>query len=131
MSCRAAVCQKCGGNGYTRDADGKTKNCSNCKCSGEEPVTRLSTLAIAGHLTSKDRDKQYGAADRNFDDIARSWSAYLDRPLTVSDVSCLLALLKIARLKRNPGHEDSWVDLAGYAALGSELSAETINPVTR
>lgn len=137
MSCRAAVCQKCHGNGYTRAKDGKTKRCKNCKCTGEEPTkeklkpTRLSTLGMAGHLTSKDRNEQYGPADRNFEDIARSWSAYLDRQLTVSDVSCLLALLKIARLKRNPSHEDSWVDLAGYAALGSELSAKTIDPVTR
>jgi len=33
-----------------------------------------------------------------------------------------MALLKIGRLKSNPIHGDSWVDLAGYAACGAELA---------
>ena len=138
MSCRTAVCQKCHGNGYTRAKDGKTKRCKNCKCSGEEKETkeplkptRLSTLGMAGHLTSKERDKEYGPADRNFDDIAQSWSVFFGIPITASDVAIAMALVKIQRLKHNPTHEDSWVDLCGYAALGSELSQKTINPVTR
>jgi len=38
------------------------------------------------------------------------------------DVALMMALLKIARLKGNPIHGDSWVDLAGYAACGAESS---------
>jgi len=137
MSCRTAVCQKCGGNGYTLAKDGKTKRCKNCKCSGEEPTkeklkpTRLSTLGMAGHLTSKDRNEQYGPADRNFDDIAQSWSIHFGIPITAIDVVIAMINVKMQRLKHNPTHEDSWVDICGYAALGSELSAKTIDPVTR
>tara|TARA_Y100001973_G_C5193204_1_gene332348 strand:+ start:221 stop:598 length:378 start_codon:yes stop_codon:yes gene_type:complete len=121
------ICQKCKGNGFLRDGEVITL----CECCCKKPKqknqqpTRLSTLAIAGHLISKDRAEQYGSASKNFDDIARLWSAYLDQDLTKSDVSCLLSLLKIARLKRNANHEDSWIDLAGYAALGSEISDES------
>jgi hypothetical protein len=35
----------------------------------------------------------------------------------------MLGLLKIARLRANPTHRDSWVDLAGYAACGYEVAA--------
>ena len=39
-----------------------------------------------------------------------------------SDVAIIMALVKIARLAASPGHEDSWIDLAGYAALGAEIA---------
>lgn len=44
------------------------------------------------------------------------------RPLTVVDVSMMMALLKIARIKNGGGTGDSFVDLAGYAACGGELN---------
>jgi hypothetical protein len=31
--------------------------------------------------------------------------------------------VKLARLKTSPDHIDSWVDLAGYAAIGGELGS--------
>ena len=34
----------------------------------------------------------------------------------------MMALLKIARVKYNPRHADSWVDIAGYAACGAECA---------
>jgi hypothetical protein len=37
------------------------------------------------------------------------------------EVEQVLALLKIARLRGNPRHDENWVDLAGYAACGAEL----------
>ena len=86
---------------------------------------------MAGHLISKDRDKEYGPADRNFDDIAQSWSIHFGIPITAIDVVIAMIDVKIQRLKHNPTHEDSWVDICGYAALGSELSQKTIDPVTR
>jgi len=33
----------------------------------------------------------------------------------------MMALMKIARLRHNHGHADSWIDLAGYAACGGEI----------
>ena len=43
--------------------------------------------------------------------------------LTAADVAMMCALLKIARLQNMPDHEDSWIDLAGYAACGSEVTS--------
>jgi hypothetical protein len=37
-------------------------------------------------------------------------------------VALMMAWLKIVRASGNPGHEDSFVDLAGYAACGAELA---------
>ena len=31
-----------------------------------------------------------------------------------------MAAVKLARLVETPDHQDSWIDLAGYAAIGSE-----------
>lgn len=36
----------------------------------------------------------------------------------------MMALLKVARIKSGGGTEDSFVDLAGYAACGGELVTE-------
>jgi hypothetical protein len=30
--------------------------------------------------------------------------------------------MKVARLVNDPLHEDSWIDIAGYAAIGFEIS---------
>ena len=38
------------------------------------------------------------------------------------DVACLMALLKIARIGGGRGTEDSFIDLAGYAACGGEIA---------
>ena len=40
------------------------------------------------------------------------------------DVAMMMALLKIARIQSGTGTDDSFVDLAGYAACGGEI-AET------
>lgn len=77
------------------------------------------------------RPKAYGPPERNFDRIARFWSVYAHdamgappdmRTFTATDVACMMALMKIARLEETPDHVDSWVDLAGYAACGAEVS---------
>ena len=34
----------------------------------------------------------------------------------------MMAMLKLARLKSNPGNEDNWVDACGYLACGGELA---------
>jgi hypothetical protein len=38
----------------------------------------------------------------------------------------MMALMKIARLATNPAHEDSWVDLAGYAACGASVAKDLV-----
>ena len=75
------------------------------------------------HATSviEDRQGQYGDPGPLFELIARRWSLTLDQPVTPSQVAVCLIDLKLARLAANPGHLDSIVDVAGYAALLGEL----------
>lgn len=84
--------------------------------------TRTHILDTAAELTYKTRDAEYGSASQNFKDIADLWSSYLDHTVSVVDVAIMMNLLKVARLKRNPQHRDSWIDGCGYLALGGELS---------
>ena len=73
-----------------------------------------------------ERGTQYGGAGGNMAAIAARWSATLGREITpVQAVLCLLDL-KLARLAHDPTHEDSAVDVCGYAALLRELT-ETSN----
>ena len=41
------------------------------------------------------------------------------------DVAMMMALLKIARICTGTGTEDSFIDLAGYAACGGEIAGGT------
>jgi hypothetical protein len=38
----------------------------------------------------------------------------------------MMCWLKMCRLMNGLSHEDSWVDLAGYAALGGELADRSL-----
>ena len=69
------------------------------------------------------REQTYGSASDNFGRIARLWSAYLSVPVSASDVACMMILLKMSRLNTTPEHMDSWIDIAGYAACGGEVSS--------
>lgn len=90
--------------------------------------TRTETLDKANSIVNGARADQYGGPEDSFSRIASLWSSYLTSPelsvsLSSADVACMMALLKIARLRNSPDHDDSWVDLAGYAACGSEVSS--------
>jgi len=68
------------------------------------------------------RAELYGKAEDNAAKIAVGWSVIFGCEVTESQVALAMAWLKIARLIDNPKHEDSWVDLAGYAAYGGKVS---------
>lgn len=70
-----------------------------------------------------DRGTHYGTPEDNFAKTAALWSAFLGRPILVTDVPIMLALLKVARLANDPHHADSAVDLAGYAACLAEVAS--------
>lgn len=40
------------------------------------------------------------------------------------DVAMMMALLKIARIRTGTATDDSYVDLAGYAACGAEINSK-------
>ena len=85
-------------------------------------MNRATTLDTARNYVLKDRAADHGDLENNFTLIAILWSDYLETQVTSSDVAVLMVLLKVARTKSNPGHEDNWVDIAGYAACGAELA---------
>ena len=69
-----------------------------------------------------ERSAQYGDAADNMAAIAARWSATLGREVTPAQVVLCLLDLKLARLAHDPTHEDSAVDVCGYAALLHELT---------
>ena len=66
------------------------------------------------------RAKDYGDSRTNHLRVARLWSVILGQDVTVDQVYLCLVQLKVSRLIETPDHEDSWVDICGYAALGGE-----------
>ena len=86
-----------------------------------KPALRVQVLRDAERTITKDRQDQYGSAEDCFGMIAGMWSAYLGQPVTGFDVAQLMTLLKVARSKANPGHQDNQVDACGYQALAAEM----------
>jgi len=68
-----------------------------------------------------ERSTRYGDASSNMAAIAARWSATLGHEITPAQVVLCLLDLKLVRLAHDPAHEDSAVDVCGYAALLSEL----------
>ena len=85
-------------------------------------MTRKECLDAAAKCVLKDRQNQYGKPEDSFGMIARMWGAYLGVCVSAHDVAAMMALLKIARFRHNPFHEDNAVDLAGYAACMAETA---------
>ena len=69
-----------------------------------------------------ERSTQYGDAATNMAAIAARWSATLGHEISPAQVVLCLLDLKLARLAHDPTHEDSAVDVCGYAALLRELT---------
>ena len=85
-------------------------------------MTRKECLDMAAQCVLQDRASQYGGVEDNFRTISNFWSVYLGRKVYPADVAMMMALLKIARIRGNKAHADSFVDLAGYAACGAECA---------
>ena len=83
-------------------------------------MTREETLDKAKAVVTKDRNDQYGLPESTFGTIAGLWSAYLGRSITPKDVAVMMILLKCARTKHKVS-DDTWIDIAGYAACGAEV----------
>lgn len=98
---------------------------------------RAEILRVAEELINGERARTYGPPETSFGRIAKLWSAmgfrvlppagedvdgYLYREPNAVDVALALTQLKVSRIISSPDHEDSWVDAAGYAALGGEMA---------
>ena len=91
-------------------------------------MTREEILSEAKKCVCGGRDYDYGTPEDSFQKIGTFWTAYLNCAVKIDaeDVAAMMALLKIARISENPQHMDSWVDLAGYAACGGEITGKEI-----
>ena len=83
-------------------------------------MRREEILVKAGSLINGPRAQKYGDARANHARIAKMWSALLDTEVSVEQVYQCMIAVKLARLSVTPDHEDSWVDICGYGALGGE-----------
>ena len=85
-------------------------------------MKREKILEEAIRLITQERAEQHGDARKNFETISVLWSEILKIQVEPHQVALCMASLKIARLVSNSKSEDSWIDLAGYAALGGEFA---------
>jgi len=89
----------------------------------ENAVAPKSILDEAKDIIYGDREKTYGAPDKNLVAIAGYWSNHLltrfgvYHDVTGADVCIMMTLLKAARLGNDVTHRDSLVDAVGYLAL--------------
>lgn len=84
-------------------------------------------LLVKAQTTVKERGQDYGDVLENHHRIADLWSIILGHDVDPEQVALCMAGIKIARLIQTPTHADSWLDLAGYAAVGSECAKAALN----
>ena len=87
-------------------------------------MKRAEILDTAKGYVTDDRQNTHGKPEDTFGNMAALWSAYLGIDITDADAAAMMILLKVARIKENPAHEDNWIDSAGYSACGGELATE-------
>ena len=80
------------------------------------------TMLRSAAQTVAERRKAYGTPVRSMDLLAKRWSLTLGQPVTPAQVAMCLIDLKLTRLAHDPGHQDSILDIAGYAAVLHEVS---------
>ena len=81
-------------------------------------------LETAKELVTGPRAKTYGDKIRNHCNIAKLWTAYLDKEITAHDAAVMMALLKVARTKFGQPTSDTYVDAAAYMAIAGECKHE-------
>ena len=81
-------------------------------------------LDRAEDIVLNQRQKEYSQQSKTqmHIQIAQVWSGILDRDVTAHEVALCMAGLKLVRASCQPGHEDSYVDLCGYAAIAAEIA---------
>jgi len=89
-------------------------------------MNRSELLETAKNIVNGARQKNYGSPENCFQIIADFWNIYLINKkscgISPKDVAAMMVLMKVSRLCNDITHEDSWVDIAGYAANGVEVS---------
>ena len=96
-------------------------------------MNRSDILEAAKVCVCGEREQDYGKPEDNFETIGLFWVTYLHAAhpdyfkampidgITAKDVAAMMGLLKVARIATG-SKEDSFVDLAGYAACAGEIA---------
>ena len=93
-------------------------------------MKRQKVLETAAKLIHGDRAKDYGDAYKNHQRIADGWNIIIEGAIekngqiTPAHVTLMMDWVKTSRLIETIDHEDSWIDKAGYTALGAEFIEE-------
>ena len=93
-------------------------------------MKRQKVLETAAKLIHGDRAKDYGDAHQNHQRIADGWNIIIEGAIekhgqiTPAHVTLMMDWVKTSRLIETIDHEDSWIDKAGYTALGAEFIEE-------
>jgi hypothetical protein len=93
------------------------------------PKIRDQILNAAQELINGNRAKDYGDAYINHNRIADGWNIIMASALkthgylTAAHVALMMDWMKTSRLLETLDHTDSWIDKAGYTALGAEFVA--------
>lgn len=91
-------------------------------------IKREQILSKAEKLINGQRARDYGDAYDNHARIAEGWNVIVQEAmaipgeLTPAHVALMMDWLKTCRLLTTINHEDSWLDKAGYTALGAEFA---------
>ena len=92
-------------------------------------MNRDEIIAEVAKCVSIERNSSYGEPEDNFRAIADFWNVYLTsrgvefkQPLTAVDIAIMMGLVKIGRIATGEGKLDNFIDLAGYAVCGGEVS---------
>ena len=92
-------------------------------------MNRQECLDKAAELINGDRARDYGDAYENHGRICEGWNIivraamYDTGYLTPAHVALMMDWVKTSRLLETIDHTDSWIDKAGYVALGAEFVA--------
>ena len=88
-------------------------------------MDRTILIEKAERIVNQDRNARYGGPEESFTTIARFWSVFLGTEISPLQVAGCMILLKLARLKKTPTHEDSVVDGIGYFACMADFLRES------
>lgn len=92
---------------------------------GKLVTKRAEILETASKLIHGDREADYGRPIDSFTRVAAAFNIVLEgighEPITPTDAAKLMIALKFSRLSGGDNKDDTWIDLAGYAALGAEV----------
>lgn len=93
-------------------------------------MTRDEILDSAKALINAERARDYGDAWDSHSRIAEGWNIIVREALeregriTPMHVALMMDWLKTCRLLHTIHHTDSWMDKAGYTALGGEFASD-------